>query len=705
MSLPLCVGAIAVLDSGSAVAASTVTRATLVGTAAPAAATTDAVGAVSPASQVNFDLVMRLRDPAGAAALVRAVSTPGSASYHQYITASQWEAQFSPTAADIASAKLWLTKEGFIVGAVSKDGITIGASGTAAQVESAFGTTLRDYDVSGHTERLAATNLSVPSSLSSTVAGALGVNQQIADPADASDSDVSPSGASDPGAGSTPAAGFPPAPYAFIPHTPCSSSYGSSTTTTTPPFGNGYPATVPDIVCGYTPPQLRAAYGVTSADTGAGATVAVVDAYASSTQPADATRYFAAHDTSNPFANADYKQVLQQPFTDGDLCAASGWATEQAIDIEAVHAMAPDAHILYVGAQNCANGLFNADQYVIDNGLANVLTNSWGDTGGDLLNEPVAHTAYDDIFELAAATGITVQYSTGDDGDNFALLGVSAADYPASSPYVTAVGGTSLEINGDDQRVGELGWSTGRSFLCSANLVGYLDGCTASKVGTWLRVTSDGGSGGFTSYYYLQPPYQAGIVPPSLSERNSALLEQPARMRVIPDISLDADPGTGFLIGLTQAFPNGAVQYSETRYGGTSLASPLLAGLVADADQVGDVSLGFLNPLLYSMDSSDPSSILDVVPSPTPVGNFRTDYAGAVGEGLNNGVIYAEGTVESFRELYYGGLESYCDGTGEPGSCITRPQTQSAAPGYDSLTGLGAPGTDFIGTLASFGGL
>ena len=338
---------------------------------------------------------------------------------------------------------------------------------------------------------------------------------------------------------------------------------------------------------------------------------------------------------------------------------------------------------------------------MIDNGLANVLTNSWGDTGGDLFDDAATHTAYDDLFELAAATGITVQYSSGDDGDNFALLGVSAPDYPASSPLVTAVGGTSLEINAQGQRVGELGWSTGRSFMCSANLIGDLSGCTASTVGTWLPVTSDGGSGGFTSYYYLQPPYQAGIVPASLSERNSPIFG-PVPLRVIPDISLDADPGTGFLIGLTQTFPNGVVQYSETRYGGTSVASPLLAGLVADADQVGGVSLGFLNPLLYSMDTSDPSSILDVVPSPTPVGNFRTDYAGAVGEGLNNGVTYAEGTVESFRELYYGGVESYCDGSG---NCATRPQTQSAAPGYDSLTGLGAPGTNFIGTMASFGGL
>ena len=264
---------------------------------------------------------------------------------------------------------------------------------------------------------------------------------------------------------------------------------------------------------------------------------------------------------------------------------------------------------------------------------------------------------------------------------------------------MTAVGGTSLEINAQGARVGELGWSTGRSFMCSAP-DRQPQRVHAGTVGTWLPVTSDGGSGGFTSYYYLQPPFQAGIVPASLSERNAPIFG-PVPLRVIPDISLDADPGTGFLIGLTQKFPNGVSQYSETRYGGTSLASPLLAGIVADAGQAAGVSLGFLNPLLYSMDTSDPSSIEDVVPSPTPVGNFRTDYAGAVGEGLNNGVTYAEGTAESFRELYYNGMETYCDGSG---NCATRPQTQSAAPGYDSLTGLGAPGANFIGTLASFAG-
>ena len=96
--------------------------------------------------------------------------------------------------------------------------------------------------------------------------------------------------------------------------------------------------------------------------------------------------------------------------------------------------------------QNCINGLFDSEQNVIDNGLANVVTNSWGDDAGDLLDDVATKTAYDDLFMMADSTGMTVQFSSGDNGDNFNLFGFSSADYPASSPYVTAVGGTSLKI-------------------------------------------------------------------------------------------------------------------------------------------------------------------------------------------------------------------------------------------------------------------
>jgi subtilase family serine protease len=669
---------------------------TLPGTAAPGAVPATATGAVSTSSAIDFNLVLKLRNEAGAEALVRAVSTPGSALYHHYVTAAQWEALFSPTAAQVTEAKQWLAKEGFTVGSVSKDRLTIAASGTAAQVESAFSTPLENYSVGGRTERLAG-SLTVPSSVSSVVAGALGINQYLATPADATDPDI-PGSSTATAPAATPDGTFPPAPAAFITHGPCSSYYGASTTTTSPPFGMSYPTTVPDIVCGYEAGQLRSAYGLTSSNTGAGETVAIVDAYGSSTIASDATRYFNATAPSEPFSAADFTQLDQTPFDDESACGASGWAPEQAIDIEAVHSMAPDAHILYMGAQDCENGLFTADQTVIDDGLANVVTNSWGDTGGDLLDDAATKTAYDDLFMLADSTGITVQFSSGDDGDNFAVLGVATPDYPASSPFVTAVGGTSLQIGASGQRTGEVGWSTGHSYLCTANLVGFEAGCTASAVGTWLPVTSDGGSGGYTSYTYTQPFYQAGVVPTSLSERNSPLFG-PVPTRVVPDISLDADPGTGFLIGLHQTLPDGLDLYTTTRYGGTSLASPLLAGIVADADQASGTPLGFINPDLYKMDTADPGSILDILPAGNQ-GNFREDYAGALGLDLTNSSgATATGLAETYRELYFAGPEVYCDGTD---NCATRPNTQSAAPGYDSLTGLGSPGTNFVATLGSF---
>jgi subtilase family serine protease len=95
-------------------------------------------------------------------------------------------------------------------------------------------------------------------------------------------------------------------------------------------------------------------------------------------------------------------------------------------------------------------------------------------------------------------------------------------------------------------------------------------------------------------------------------------------MRVVPDISADADAGTGFRIGLHQTMPNGTAQYTETRYGGTSLASALLAGMVADADQAAGVPVGFINPTIHRLDLNRPGAILDIMPSPE--GNDRVDF-------------------------------------------------------------------------------
>jgi len=682
----LCLTTVVAVSGASVAGAATKQsgRVILAGTAASAAVRQHPEGAVAKSSRVGFDLVMQLRDASGAAALVKAVSTPGSASYRHYLTASQWEARFSPTAKQVSSARAWLKSEGFAVGATSKDRITISASGSAAQVEKAFSTTLGYYKVNGQKLMQTSTALSVPSVLAHSVVGALGLNQSIATPAVASEMAAATNTAKK-------SVNFPPAPGAFITSAPCSSYYGQKSESES--FGHGYPSSVPIEVCGYKPAQYRSAYGITSSETGAGQTIAVVDAYGSSTIDADATQYFAANDPTDPFPQANFSQIDMAPFNDKAECGASGWSTEQAIDIESSHSIATNANILYVGAQNCLDsGLLAAEQDVVDNGLANVITNSWSDTGGDLFTDAATKTAYDDVFMMADTSGITVQFSTGDDGDNFSVLGMSTADYPSESPYVTGVGGTSLEIGSNGQQIGDLGWATGRSFECTANIVGDLPGCTSSTIGTFAPASYDGGSGGFTSFNYTQPWYQASAVPADLALRNENVTGA-TPMRVIPDISMDADASTGFLIGLTEQFPDGTVKYGQTRYGGTSLASPLLAGVIADVDQssvaAGGVDVGFINPAIYQLNNTA-GAIQDIVPAGDQ-GEFRFDHAFTYLSGV-------KGKIAQFRELTYTGKLTYCDATG---NCVSRKNTLTVTPGYDSMTGLGSIGPSFVSDLAA----
>jgi subtilase family serine protease len=659
-------------------------RTALRGTAGTSKARAHRVGSVSRSARENFQLVLQLRNRRGAVALLKAVSTPGSPSYRHFVTTSQWEARFSPTNAQVAQARRWLRKQGFKVGKVSSDRMTIAASGTAGQVERAFNTGLARYRVKGHTVQLATRDLSVPASLTGTVLGTLGINQYVERAGNVSSPGL-PEAVSTTGAGS----GYPPPPPAFIPIGPCGHYYAAKSTTLHPPYGHGYPNTVPDVVCGYKPAQLRSAYGVKSANGGKGWKVAIVDAYDSKTIVSDSTRYFKQNDPSNPFSRAHLVRTDAMPFTNEAVCASSSWLVEQAIDIQSVHGMAGNAGIRYVGAKSCFNSdLFAADQYAVDNHIASAVSNSWGDPSGDLLDDSATQNAYNNLFLLAGSTGISMLFSSGDDGDNFDLTGLSAPNFPDSSPYDTSVGGTTTKINANGQRTGDLGWATGRAYLCTANAVKLgAPGCTKSNLGQWGPALEDGVGGGYTSYRYPQPYYQRGVVPKALSERNAPIFgSQP--LRVTPDISLDADPGTGFLIGITQKFPNTGAHYSQTRYGGTSLASPLLAGLVADINQTSRQNLGFLNPTLYRIDRTKPSAIYDVLRAGKQ-GNYRRDYANQVNPSL--------GFLKQFRQLYFGGPEVYCDAAG---NCAQRPNTLSAFKGYDSLTGMGSPGKGFIAAVA-----
>jgi len=659
-------------------------RVALRGSLAPARERAHSAGAVSGTSQVSFDLVLSLRNATAAQAFVRQVSSPGSAQFHHYLTDAQWVSRFGPTQAGVAKAEAWLRHEGFKVGSVPKDRLYVPTAGTARRVEHAFGVKLGYYKVNGHKVRLAKGTMTIPSSLAGVVSGTVGVNQYVATPALAPTGHAASVQAASPGQ-------EPPPPAGFRNPQPCSAFWGQKTDTKdSGQLYKPYTHPLPYDICGYKPAQMRGAYGlagsVAKGTDGSGVTIAITDAYDSPTLLADAQHYFSLNDPAHPLTSGQFTNFTPPTVNDQAVCGGSGWYSEQALDVESSHTMAPGAHIQYVGAKNCLNdGLLAAVNTAVTSG-ASVVTNSWDDVTGDVFTDAATRTAFDNTFMLAASTGVSMLFCSHDFGDNFATFGMFAQNYPATSSFVTAVGGTSLEVSAKNARQAEYGWSTARQVLCESKT----RNCGSATTPLAPLAYDNGGAGG-TSYVYTQPFYQKGVVPKALALRNEAF-NGPVPYRVVPDISMDGDPQTGFLIGLTQTFPNGTY-YDQFKEGGTSLSSPLLAGVIADADQAAGSSLGFLNPILYKAWTRTPAAYNDVTRPASfhSAAVIRVDYANAVNA--------SGGFVVSMRPLNYQGPETYCDATGH---CFTGKVILNTKPGFDSMTGLGSVGAKFVTTLSKF---
>jgi subtilase family serine protease len=661
--------------------AALVCTAALVGTAGPAFAATDPAGAtrtratgpswVSKATKngplaasaaIRVTVVLQGHDDAGAEAAAMAVSSPSSRSYGSYLTSAGYTRRYAATDAEVSTVTSWLKGAGFTVEPAPDNHLWVRASGTAAAAQQAFGTTLDSYTLNGRPLQAPAGAVTLPAAIQPLVAGLAGLsssvrtNQPLSEPGDTGDLARDRAGA--PGAGlrrsAAPGAAVaaPPAP-AFVNAPPCSAYWAQLTAATLPPV-NG--KAQPYAPCGYTPAQLRGAYGVGAIGVkGAGVTVAITDAYNSPTILADANTY-ARKRGDIPFAAGQFSEVkppsYRYGYADtevGDLCGEQGWYGEETLDVEAVHGLAPSAKVLYVGAASCDDAdLLDALNTIISKHRADIITNSWGDAGEPDLTDPtqvaLAH-AYQRMFVQAALTGIGVFYSSGDNGDEVAASGSRTADFPASSPWVTAVGGTSIGIGAANNYVFEEAWGTGRMVLTNG-------AWEPSYPGAYLY-----GGGGGVSKVYPQPWYQQGIVPPSVARYFGG-----TPGRAVPDVAAVGDPGTGFLVGQTQTFPDGSVKYSEYRIGGTSLASPVIAGIEALADQASRRPHGFANPAIYELNRT--RAVHDVARLSQPLGVVRADYVNATDStgGLRT-------TFRSFQQL----------------------GTLTSAPGYDDTTGVGTP--------------
>lgn len=677
---------------------------------AAAALPANETGPTPSGELIEFDVGIELRNLAGAEAFAKEATDPTSRNYRRYLTPQQWESRFSPSVKADREVEASLRSAGIKITDVTPDRLTIEAEGTAEQVEAYFETTLAKYEVGEETVRLASSSLSAPAKVAPLITGVRGINEIHAKPADLTGAGQGGRGPSGwwPGHGHGPppkAEEEVPAPLGFRNATPCSAYYGQELAGTLPNFGGGFPNPLPYAVCGYKPAQLQGAYDLTGAiakgDNGSGVTVAIVDAFAASTLYSDAVEYAKKNQSSSQqWRPGQFKEIIHRPFvlTGEDECDAPGWSGEQTLDVEAVHAMAPGAKVLYIGGKNCTVSLYNAVQEVVDGHLANIVTDSW--TNGPEEEEgetPESREAFNHVLLMAAGTGVGVQFSAGDEGDNFIVTGTQQPSFPATSPYATAVGGTSVEIGAQDNRLDEVGWSTGISALCTEELANLAEPlCESSEVGEWEPEAPgeyDYGGGGGTSNQYAEPWYQEPVVPKEIAERAGT----GELNRVVPDISIDADPSTGMLVGETQEFADGTY-YDQYRIGGTSLASPLFAGLMADTDQAARGSLGFVNPLLYHLDSGGQKSqaFYDILPAGKQA-VIRNDYL--------NSENAAAGILTTARILgLEGATEYFCPQSNEEtGECEVEleeaPESLSAAPGFDSMTGIGSPGDQFIQEL------
>ena len=670
---------------------------------APAAVPANEAGPTPSEELIEFDVGIELKDLSGAEAFAKEATDPTSRRYRRYLTPQQWESRFSPTVKADREVEASLRSAGIKITKVAPDRMTIEAEGTAEQIEAYFETTLAEYEVGEETVRLASSSLSAPAKVAPLITGVRGVNEVRAKPADITGAETGGRGPSWwPGHGHGHGPPPPeeeeiPQPAGFRVGTPCSAYYGQELAGTLPEFGDGFPNPLPYAVCGYKPAQLQGAYNLTGAiahgNNGSGVTVAIVDAFVSPTLYSDAVEYAKRNQGSQQWRRGQFKQMIQRPFTKAEECEASGWSGEQTLDVEAVHAMAPGAKVLYVGGKNCTVSLYNADEEVIDGHLASIITNSWSNGPEEEEAETAeSREAFNHVLLMAAGTGVGVQFSSGDEGDNFIVSGSQQPSFPGTSPYATAIGGTSVEIGAQNNRLGEVGWSTGISALCTEELA-ELGGCESFEVGEWLPPAPgeyDYGGGGGTSNQYAEPWYQEPVVPTEIAAR----LGTGELNRVVPDISMEGDPSTGMLVGETQEFADGTY-YDQYRIGGTSLSSPLFAGLMADADQAARGSLGFVNPLLYHLDSGGQNSqaFLDILPAGRQA-VVRNDYL--------NGENAAAGILTTARILgLEGATEYFCpQANEETGECEVEleeaAESLSAAPGFDSMTGIGSPGDQFI---------
>jgi kumamolisin len=479
---------VGVVPAAYAAAQPQVTRAAVAGDVLPGLDSgAHRTGSVSADQQIHVAVSLAPRDKTGLDAFVAKVSDPHSASYGHYLTKQQFAARYGRTNAEVSRLTQYLRAQGLKVGTVHSGNLLVDASGTAAQLEKAFSTKLSTFK-DAKSGRTFYANEAAPT-LPTDIASLV--------------TDVSGLNNRN-----------------RLRHQAPSS--------VKPQDGPGG---------GYTPEQLTGGYDVPGSADGSGQKVALLEF--DGFEQSNIDQYDSQYKLDSP------APTVQQ--VDGGSGPLGGGQVEVELDIEMLNAIAPKADVTVFEGPNSDAGEVDTYQAIVDSGIPTASI-SWGLYEGGRTSSNIQ--AVDAVFEQGAAQGTGFYAASGDGGSDDAGNGTTSVDFPASDPFVTGVGGTTLSVGSDDSWSSESAWS---------------------------------GGGGGTSDVFTIPDWQK---PDQQSDGGG--------QRQVPDVAALADPTPGLSI------------YSQGSWGtvgGTSAAAPEWAAFATlynqQASAAGKPNLGFANPALY----------------------------------------------------------------------------------------------------------
>lgn len=551
------------------------TRAALTGSMPPRAQHAADLGPIAPDSRLQGITLAFSRTAAQQAdlsALILAQQTPGSPQFHQWLTPAQFGARFGVSDSDLAATESWLQSQGFTIDSVSPSRESITFSGNASSVESAFGTPLHYFRANSDTitHFAPAGDLTVPAALSPVVLAVANLSN-----------------------------------YRARAHSVLKPAFTSSQT------GSNF-VTPKDIATIY---DINSSYN--AGYTGLGQTIAVIGQTAVLTS--DITNFqTAAGVTLNPI------NTILVPNSGSSIVnpngSGSGDEAESDLDLEYSSTIAYKATIDFVYTGNNSNlGVFQSMIYAIQQDLAPIITLSYGICEPDL--GTYYYNYYESYFQQAAAQGQTVINSSGDNGSTGCFGdGTSASNqvqlavsYPASSAYVTGLGGTEFPaayITYANSSGNVVAGSNSATYWQKASGTDVISSALSYiPEQAWNDDSSTNGlssGGGGVSIYAARPSWQTGVTGIAAGT-----------FRLIPDVSLDSspnnagylycssDPSTQISGSCTTGFraSNGT---SLTVAGGTSFAAPIFAGMLAIINQAKGYTSGqgLIAPTLYTLASN-----------------------------------------------------------------------------------------------------